>query len=124
MGFTPLEGLVMATRSGSVDPGLLVWLLQDGRLPLGEVAAAWSRSPGWRASPGCRLGRHAGRPAGRREGVSRPAGGRGLPAPAAAGDRRDGRGMNGLDVLVFTGGVGEHSAAGPAVPRPAWSSSA
>jgi len=27
MGFTPLEGLVMATRSGSVDPGLLVWLL-------------------------------------------------------------------------------------------------
>src|SRR4051794_26108415 len=27
MGFTPLEGLVMATRSGSVDPGLLLWLL-------------------------------------------------------------------------------------------------
>src|SRR3954451_6301431 len=26
MGFTPLEGLVMATRSGSVDPGLLPWL--------------------------------------------------------------------------------------------------
>src|SRR3954465_765497 len=28
MGFTPLEGLVMATRSGSVDPGLLLWLLE------------------------------------------------------------------------------------------------
>src|SRR5439155_25632710 len=28
MGFTPLEGLVMATRSGTVDPGLVVWLLQ------------------------------------------------------------------------------------------------
>ena len=26
MGFTPLEGLVMATRSGSVDPGMLLWL--------------------------------------------------------------------------------------------------
>jgi len=26
MGFTPLEGLVMATRSGSVDPGLVLWL--------------------------------------------------------------------------------------------------
>ncbi|MGC1406034.1 MAG: acetate/propionate family kinase, partial [Candidatus Dormiibacterota bacterium] len=28
MGFTPLEGLVMATRSGSVDPGLVLWLEQ------------------------------------------------------------------------------------------------
>ena len=28
MGFTPLEGLVMATRSGSVDPGMLLWLLE------------------------------------------------------------------------------------------------
>ena len=30
MGFTPLEGLVMATRSGDVDPGLLMWLAQTG----------------------------------------------------------------------------------------------
>jgi len=30
MGFTPLEGLVMGTRSGSVDPGLLLHLLQQG----------------------------------------------------------------------------------------------
>ena len=29
MGFTPLEGLVMATRSGSVDPGMLLWLIRD-----------------------------------------------------------------------------------------------
>ena len=28
MGFTPLDGLVMATRSGSLDPGLLLWLLR------------------------------------------------------------------------------------------------
>ncbi|MFM7635313.1 MAG: acetate/propionate family kinase [Cyanobacteriota bacterium] len=34
MGFTPLEGLVMATRSGSVDPGLLLHLLQQGLSPL------------------------------------------------------------------------------------------
>ena len=31
MGFTPLEGLVMATRSGSVDPGLVLWLQARGR---------------------------------------------------------------------------------------------
>ena len=30
MGFTPMEGLVMATRSGSIDPGLLLALLKDG----------------------------------------------------------------------------------------------
>src|SRR5881628_1354512 len=38
MGFTPLEGLVMATRSGSVDPGLIVWLLQAGDLSLDDLA--------------------------------------------------------------------------------------
>jgi len=30
MGFTPLEGLVMATRAGDVDPGLLIYLLRNG----------------------------------------------------------------------------------------------
>ena len=30
MGFTPLEGLVMATRSGNVDPGLLLELMREG----------------------------------------------------------------------------------------------
>lgn len=36
MGFTPLEGLVMATRSGSVDPGLVLWLI--GRAGLDPAA--------------------------------------------------------------------------------------
>jgi acetate kinase len=39
MGFTPMEGLVMATRSGSVDPGLLLWVQRRG-LSVGEVEAA------------------------------------------------------------------------------------
>src|SRR3712207_8638016 len=30
MGFTPIEGLMMGTRSGSVDPGILVHLLRQG----------------------------------------------------------------------------------------------
>lgn len=30
MGFTPLEGLVMATRAGDIDPGLLIYLLKNG----------------------------------------------------------------------------------------------
>jgi acetate kinase len=40
MGFTPLEGLVMATRSGSVDPGLLRWLLEHERIGEHEMAEA------------------------------------------------------------------------------------
>jgi len=40
MGFTPLEGLVMATRSGSVDPGLLLWLQQHEGLGVDEMAEA------------------------------------------------------------------------------------
>jgi acetate kinase len=37
MGFTPLDGLPMSTRSGAVDPGMLLWLL-DGRLTLDELS--------------------------------------------------------------------------------------
>ena len=56
MGFTPLEGLVMATRSGSVDPGLLLWLLER----TGMAPRRWRRhsstslgSRAWRAAPTC-----------------------------------------------------------------------
>lgn len=38
MGLTPLEGVVMTTRSGSVDPGMLLWLLGPGRLELDELS--------------------------------------------------------------------------------------
>jgi acetate kinase len=31
MGFTPLEGLMMGTRAGSVDPGILTYLMRDGK---------------------------------------------------------------------------------------------
>jgi acetate kinase len=37
MGFTPMEGLVMATRSGSVDPGLVLWVQQRGGLSASDV---------------------------------------------------------------------------------------
>src|SRR6516165_8332757 len=39
MGFTPLEGLVMATRSGSVDPGLLLWLEEHVGMSPSELAS-------------------------------------------------------------------------------------
>jgi acetate kinase len=108
MGFTPLEGLVMATRSGSVDPGLVLWLEEHAGTPPAELAASLEHRSGL-------LGL-AGTPD-MREVLEREAAGeaaadlavgvylhrlRGSIAAMAAA-------MDGLDALVFTGGVGENS---------------
>src|SRR5215210_3291684 len=51
MGFTPLEGVVMATRSGTVDPGLLLWLLGRGIVP-DELAQALEHDSGLKGLAG------------------------------------------------------------------------
>ena len=109
MGFTPLEGLVMGTRSGDVDPGVLLHLLRRGKSPA-ELDDLLNRRSGvlglsgvsndlrdvWRAADGgeedasAALEVYAYRV---RKAVA---------AMAAA--------MGGLDALVFTGGVGENDA--------------
>ena len=114
MGFTPLEGLVMATRSGSVDPGLLVWLLRDARLSVAELGDGLERSSGLAGLAGLPGGsgdmRDVLAAAGRGDRAARLAIGvylhrlrSEIAAMAAA--------MNGLDALVFTGGIGEHAPA-------------
>ena len=111
MGFTPLEGLVMATRSGSVDPGLLVWLLRDERLSVAELGDGLERSSGLAGlAGGSGDMREVLAAADRDDHDARLAIGvylhrlcREIAAMAAA--------MNGLDALVFTGGIGEHSPA-------------
>jgi acetate kinase len=110
MGFTPLEGLVMATRSGSVDPGLIVWLLQHGRLGVDEVSVSLEKESG--------LAGLSGLPSGDMREVLHAADS-GSPAALLALEvylhrlRREiaamAAAMNGLDALVFTGGIGEHS---------------
>ncbi len=52
MGFTPLEGLVMATRSGSVDPGLVLWLEEHVGLPPAELASSLEHRSGLLALSG------------------------------------------------------------------------
>jgi acetate kinase len=44
MGFTPLDGLVMATRSGGLDPGLVLWLVQQGEAAQDVVMTLEKRS--------------------------------------------------------------------------------
>ncbi len=109
MGFTPLEGLTMATRSGSVDPGAVLWLLTHKGLTADDVAEALEHRSG--------LSALAGTPD-MAAVVERAAGGdtaaglalavylhrlrAGIAAMAAS--------LGGLDALVFTGGVGENAA--------------
>ena len=109
MGFTPLEGLVMATRCGSLDPGLVLWLIQQGGVPVDELARVLEKDSGLR-------------------GLAGSADLRDVVKARSAGDadaalafdvfvhrlRREVGAMaasaRGIDVLVITGGIGEHSA--------------
>ena len=47
MGLTPLEGLMMGTRSGSVDPGILTYLMRQGRLQSHEIDEMLNEKSGW-----------------------------------------------------------------------------
>jgi acetate kinase len=110
MGFTPLEGLVMATRSGSVDPGMLLWLMEREGLSTAQMTDALEHRSGLLALAGS---------ADMQEILTRADAGEerasaalavyvhrlraGIAAMAAA--------LGGLDALVFTGGVGERAAA-------------
>jgi acetate kinase len=106
MGFTPLEGLVMATRAGSVDPGLVLWLLEHERLTAAELSEALERESGLMAL--------AGTPD-MREVLRRTDSDARLALEVYLHRLRSGIGamtaaLGGLDALVFTGGVGENSA--------------
>jgi acetate kinase len=46
MGFTPLDGIPMSKRSGAVDPGMLLWLLDDDRLSRDELDDGLNRRSG------------------------------------------------------------------------------
>jgi acetate kinase len=110
MGFTPLEGLVMATRSGTVDPGLVLWLIEHGGLGAAEVSDGLEHQAG--------LAGLSGTSGDMRDVLAARA--RGDAAAAAALDvyvhrlRREIAAMvaalGGVDLLAFTGGIGEHSA--------------
>jgi acetate kinase len=109
MGFTPLAGLVMNTRPGTLDPGLLLWLLEHGSVPvaeLGDVLEHRSGLKGLSGTSGDLRDVLAGRAAGDAACslafdvyVHRLA--RETAAMTAA--------TGGLDLLVLTGGVGEHA---------------
>jgi acetate kinase len=100
MGFSPLEGVPMATRSGSVDPAALVYLLREGLLTLDELEHGLEHDSGLAGLSGGRSGdvRDAS-PLALDVFVHRVAGA--VAAMAAA--------CGGIDVLAFSGGIGENA---------------
>ncbi len=46
MGFTPMEGLMMGTRSGTVDPGILIYLQREKKLTVDEVDVCLNKQSG------------------------------------------------------------------------------
>lgn len=109
MGLTPLEGLVMVTRSGDIDPAIVTHLMRKG-MSSDEIDHLLNRESGMKALSGL-------------SGDTRE-----IPDAANAGDPKAMlaaeaftyrlrkyigayyAALGGLDVLVFTGGVGEHAA--------------
>jgi len=101
MGFSPLEGVPMATRSGSVDPGALVHLLRERELSVEDLDHALEHESGLVALGGTDDVRALEGTLALDVYVHRIAGA--VAAMAAS--------LGGLDALVFTAGVGERSAA-------------
>jgi acetate kinase len=107
MGFSPLEGVVMATRSGSLDPAAILYLLRRGAGSVDEIERALERESGLLALSGLSA---------RLEELERSA----EPAAQLALDVYCYRiscaigamcvALGGLDAVVFSGGVGEGSA--------------
>jgi len=110
MGLTPLEGLVMGTRSGDIDPGALLHLAREEGLDLDGIDELLNRESGLKGLSG----------------VSNDM--RDIEERAAEGDARCRRALNvfahrlrkyigayaavmgGVDAIVFTAGIGENSA--------------
>jgi acetate kinase len=108
MGFTPLEGVPMATRSGSIDPGLLLYLLASG-IERDELDDALNHRSGLLGIAGCaglREVEDAARAGGERAQLALDVFARGVSGAVAAMTTS----LRGLDALLFSAGAGERSA--------------
>jgi len=108
MGISPDGGLVMGTRSGDLDPGVPLFLLNQAKLSTDELNDLMSKQSGLKAIAGIsdvqQLLKNEGRDPKAKEALTLFCyqAKKFIGALAAA--------MSGLDMLVFTGGIGENSA--------------
>ncbi len=109
MGFTPLEGLMMGSRSGSIDPGIVLYLLQQKKLSIEQLDETLNKASGLKGIAGTGDMRQVLRDM--KEGN---------PRAKLAFDMFVHRlryyigamlaSLGGLDALIFTGGIGENAA--------------
>lgn len=110
MGFTPLEGMIMGTRCGNIDPNIVPYIMKKENLTPDEMTAVMNKKSGFLGLSG------------------KSSDLRDMNAAAAAGDARAKlvlkkltydtikivggyiAEMNGVDLIVFTAGIGEHNA--------------
>ena len=109
MGFTPLEGLMMGTRSGSVDPGILTFLMRQGQLDGQDIDKVLNQKSGLLGISGLSSDMRDIL-AGIRQGHQRAK----LAFDIYVHRLRAAIGgmaavLGGIDALVFTAGVGENS---------------
>ncbi|MGZ8707109.1 MAG: acetate/propionate family kinase [Gaiellaceae bacterium] len=110
MGFTPLEGVPMTTRSGSIDPGALLYMLREGHLDVDSLDHALNFDSGVKGLAGDSGGMIEVE---RRAGSGDPEAGLALEVVVhrlAAAVAAMAASAGGLDALAFTAGIGEGSA--------------
>lgn len=109
MGFTPLEGLVMGTRSGDIDPGLLLYLMHEEKLNTDQARDLLNKKSGLLGLAGSNDVRDLEKSAGEGDNSASTA----LEIFAYRVRKYIGAyaaTLGGLDSLAFTGGIGERSA--------------
>ena len=111
MGFTPLDGVMMGTRGGSIDPGILVYLQRERQVGPDALDDALEHGSGLLGVSGVAADM-------RTVGEAAAAGNARAQLAIAIFVRRVQAGiaamaasMGGLDALIFTAGIGEHAAA-------------
>jgi acetate kinase len=109
MGMTPLEGLVMGSRCGDIDPGIVIQLMRDQTQSADELDTLLNRHSGLLGMTGTNNMQDIEQRAARGDDACRRAidlfthrARKYIGAYAAV--------MGGVDAIVFTGGIGEHSA--------------
>jgi acetate kinase len=110
MGFTPLDGIPMASRAGALDPGIILYLLKSGHLSVDEMDDALTYESGLMGMSSI-SGDMRDILAARNEGNERASLSfdvftnrisESIAALTAT--------LGGIDAIIFTGGIGEHAA--------------
>ena len=107
MGMTPLEGLMMGTRSGSIDPGILLAVLRDRRLTVEELAETLDHGSGLLGVSGSSADMRALQAAADAGDTAAALAIEMFVARAAAGIAAAATALRRLDAVVFTAGIGE-----------------